>query len=301
MDDKISCEDWSVIAEYLAILNPLKIATKRLEGRPREGKCGAIWEVLLTMEWLLKHLEESKLRHEQDEEPYLRIGCNLGWMKLDQYYALTDNSPAYLAALVLHPAFRWATVESQWADHPDWLARGKTAVRKLWEEYQGRSVEEDGMPEQPVVAGKTTDLDDFMASVRRLGSQQSATSASAMRDEYTEWVARTEPGDCLVDDPIQYWPLRRRQYPRLSQMAIDVFSVPAMSSEPERIFSLTGQMVSAHRGRVKADLIGAAQCISSWERSGIIQMGQSNQIQTEHNPDKSDGQRRYSTQFKSEL
>ncbi|KAL9563934.1 hypothetical protein ACKAV7_011969 [Fusarium commune] len=81
VDDKMSSEDWAVIAEYLAILKPLKIATKRLEGRPEEGKYGAIWEVLLTMEWLLQHLEDTKLQHEHDEEPYLRIGCNLGWMK----------------------------------------------------------------------------------------------------------------------------------------------------------------------------------------------------------------------------
>ena len=111
-----------------------EIATKRLEGRPKEGKFGATWEVLLTMEWLLKHLEESKIRHEHDEEPYLRIGCNLGWMKLDQYYTLTDHSPAYPATLVLHPAIRWSTVESQWADHPDWLLRGKASVDELWNE-----------------------------------------------------------------------------------------------------------------------------------------------------------------------
>ncbi|KAG7416622.1 putative AC9 transposase [Fusarium oxysporum f. sp. raphani] len=272
VDDKMTAEDWSIIAEYLAILKPLKIATKRLEGRPQEGKFGAIWEVLLTMEWLLKHLEEAKLQHERDEEPYLRIGCNLGWMKLDQYYTLTEDSPAYLAALVLHPAFRWSTVESQWADHPGWLIRGKAAVQELWEEYRKLSVEQDALPEQPTIARKTTDLDDFMASIRKL-STQPAPSPSAMRDEYAEWVATTDPGDCLVDDPIQYWLLRRRQYLRLSRMAIDLFSVPAMSSEPERIFSLAGQMVTAQRGRLKADLIGAAQCISSWEKSGVIQMG----------------------------
>ncbi|KAJ6437949.1 calcium permeable channel [Purpureocillium lavendulum] len=241
VDDRMAAEDWSVIAEYLAILKPLKIATKRLEGRPREGKFGAIWEVLLTMEWLLKHLEEAKLQHERDEEPYLRIGCNLGWMKLDQYYALTEDSPAYLASLVLHPAFRWSTVESQWSDHPDWLTRGRTAVQELWEEYRSLPIEQDTIPEQPTVSRMTTDLDDFMASIRKLGAQP-APSVCSVRDEYAEWVASTDPGDCLVDDPIQYWLLRRRQYPRLSRMAIDLFSIPAMSSEPERIFSLAGQM-----------------------------------------------------------
>ncbi|EXK75723.1 hypothetical protein FOQG_19511 [Fusarium oxysporum f. sp. raphani 54005] len=33
-----------------------------------------------------------------------------------------------------------------------------------------------------------------------------------------------------------------------------------MSTEPERIFSLAGQMVTAQRGRLQADNIGAAQC-----------------------------------------
>jgi hypothetical protein len=30
---------------------------------------------------------------------------NHGWMKLNKYYELTDRSPAYVAALVLHPAY----------------------------------------------------------------------------------------------------------------------------------------------------------------------------------------------------
>lgn len=103
-------------------------------------------------------------------------------------------------------------------------------------------------------------------------STQPASLPSAACDEYAAWIATTDPGDCLVDNPIQYWLLRRRQYPRLSRMAIDLFSIPAMSSEPERIFSLAGLMVTAQRGQLRADIIGAAQCISSWEKSGAIQI-----------------------------
>lgn len=184
---------------------------------------------------------------------------------------LTEDSPAYLAALVLHPAFRWSTVESQWADHPTWIVRGKAAVQELWEEYQGLSPQQDEVPEQSTMARTTTELDDFMASVRKLTAQPTPLT-TMYRDEYAEWAASTDPGDCLVDNPIQYWLPRRRQYPRLSRMAIYLFSIPAMSSEPERIFSLAGQMVTPQREGLKADLIGAAQCISSWEKSGVIQI-----------------------------
>ncbi|KJZ69950.1 hypothetical protein HIM_10658 [Hirsutella minnesotensis 3608] len=250
VDDRMTSEDWGIIADYLAILQPLKIATKRLEGRPAEGRHGAIWEVLLTMEWLLKHLEDFKLLHEHDEEPYLRIGCNLGWMKLDKYYTLTEDTPVYLAALVLHPAFRWSPVESQWADHPEWVEKGKAAVRDLWEEYRVMPVAQDTIPARPAATTKTTELDDFVASVRKLGAQN-GISAPTSRDEYAEWLMALEPGDCLVENPIEYWLLRRRQYPRLSRMALDLFSIPAMSSEPERIFSLAGQMLEAEVARLQ--------------------------------------------------
>jgi hypothetical protein len=37
-DDYLSVDDWSILAEYLAILKPFKLATKRLEGRAVDGK-----------------------------------------------------------------------------------------------------------------------------------------------------------------------------------------------------------------------------------------------------------------------
>ena len=221
INDKMSDEDWSVIAEYLAILEPLRTATVRLKGRPENGKrvllvyCltltnstigkfGAIWEVLPTMEWLLEHLEEAKLRHERDEESYLRVSCNLGWMKMNEYYCLTDNTPAYLASLVLHPAFRWSTVESRWSERPVWLMKGKAAVQALWEEYWKIPIDQGTLRELPITTKRTTDLDDFMASITKR-SIQSAPLESSDRNEYAEWVATMDPDNCLVDNPIQYW------------------------------------------------------------------------------------------------
>lgn len=45
--------DWAVIAEYQDCLTPLKYATKRLEGRSRDGKYGAIYEVIPVFEYVL--------------------------------------------------------------------------------------------------------------------------------------------------------------------------------------------------------------------------------------------------------
>jgi hypothetical protein len=152
------------------------------------------------MEWLLQHLEDSKLRHEHDEEPYLRIGCNLGWMKLDKYYTLTEDSPVYLASLVLHPAFRWPSVESQWADHPDWLERGKIAVRELWEEYRKLPVEQDTIPNNRLLREKQQT---WMILWRRSGS-----SALSVRPQHHLHGMSTPSGCPLPTPAIAWWIIR---------------------------------------------------------------------------------------------
>jgi len=53
-------------------------------------------------------------------------------------------------------------------------------------------------------------------------------------------------------------------------MAIDVFSIPAMSAELERVFSITGAMCSPRRSRLKAESIQVCQCLRSWHSAGVI-------------------------------
>jgi hypothetical protein len=53
-------------------------------------------------------------------------------------------------------------------------------------------------------------------------------------------------------------------------MAKDLFTIPAMSVELERIFSSAGLMTTSHRGRLSARAIGEAQCVKSWLKTGII-------------------------------
>ena len=50
-------------------------------------------------------------------------------------------------------------------------------------------------------------------------------------DEFDRWQEDTHPNDGAVDDPFQYWSLRQEEYPRISRMAIEIPSVPPMSTE----------------------------------------------------------------------
>jgi hypothetical protein len=53
-------------------------------------------------------------------------------------------------------------------------------------------------------------------------------------------------------------------------MARDIFSIPGMSAEVERLFSSTKLMIPDHRNRVKPELVEAGECIRSWAKSGLV-------------------------------
>ncbi|KAI1557921.1 hypothetical protein PtrEW4_012057, partial [Pyrenophora tritici-repentis] len=106
-------KDWATITEYIRLLEPFAEATRLLEGRGRHGRHGAIWEVLVTFEWLLDQLEALKDRlkdvnYEDLDAPedHLITNVNLAHCKLAEYYAKFDNAPVYYTATILHPHYK---------------------------------------------------------------------------------------------------------------------------------------------------------------------------------------------------
>ena len=54
---------------------------------------------------------------------------------------------------------------------------------------------------------------------------------------------------------------KRGRYPLLSKMAIDTYSIPAMSAEPERVFSGTKRTNLDQRGRLRSETIELLKCL----------------------------------------
>jgi hypothetical protein len=57
-------------------------------------------------------------------------------------------------------------------------------------------------------------------------------------------------------------------------MALDVYSTPPMSDEPERVFSGTGSLLSARRRQMTGEGVEQMTCLRSWDRSGIVTLSQ---------------------------
>jgi hypothetical protein len=186
----------------------------------------------------------------------------LGWQKLDEYYTLTDNSPAYVASICLHPRYKWKWIEEKWAHRMDGI---KSGVRRLWEEYKRADLSTDNyLSFQPKRRREATRLDDFVNN----DMSDSASNDETIQGEYNKWMNQSR--ERKGEDPIEYWHSQRYNYPRLACFALDIFGVPAKSSEPERVFSVAGQLIRANRARLKPDIIGAALSLKSWDEMGAI-------------------------------
>jgi hypothetical protein len=102
-------------------------------------------------------------------------------------------------------------------------------------------------------------------------SQSMPPPLPSTRDvEYQKWDKEGRRPNELR--PLEFRSTQRQKqaYPRLPCMDKDLFTIPAMSDEPERVLSSAGLMTRPHRGRLSARAIGEAQCVKTWLKTDII-------------------------------
>ena len=271
--------DWGVINNYIEILSPIRDATKMLEARGRSGLHGAIWEVIPTLDWLLKLFEEKKDRvvnatlddyPDQDAiEDHYAINLNRGWLKLQKYFEKLDDTPVYYAAVLLHPRYK-LFCQNAWADHPEWLIKGDASFKKLWLQYIERPSPSSNTPSAHLPSRRahaSSARDDYI----RANTSRVAQSSINASDEYEAWKTLPPlPDDHpLANDPILYWWQERTTRPKLAQMALDILTIPATSDDCERAFSEAGDLLEPRRSKLRPDIIAALQCNRSYSRMGF--------------------------------
>ncbi|KAG9247573.1 hypothetical protein BJ878DRAFT_391314, partial [Calycina marina] len=101
----------AVLKKLSAFLKPLYDATLAEEA-PKH----TVQSILPTMDFLLERFEDDKLKHTTDK--FMSFCCIAGWNKLNKYYKLTKQCPAYVAALGLCPQEKWDYFNKYWEE--DW-------------------------------------------------------------------------------------------------------------------------------------------------------------------------------------
>lgn len=146
-----------------------------------EGHASSIDLTLQSMDFLLYKFEQAKDRYDLD--PFLGPCCNAGWKKLDKYYSMTDRTPAYSAALVLCPRFKWTYFELEWP--PAWVTVAKEQVEALWlKDYKNNAVSDAVLEVEGVAPGK-----------------------GVVSNEFLQWQAQKEVIETAHDEHIQYMSL----------------------------------------------------------------------------------------------
>ena len=254
--DILTDEDWDQLEAIHNILRPFKRVTKRLEGKAERGERGSLWEGLPALETLLSHVESMKVEYASHKQ--LAISLNEAWSKLRQYYGKMDESPAYAAALMLHPRHKLHYFTKRWKKHlAEYIQPTKNALRKQYEQ--------EYLPKYPVASivpvsskEKGTDpLQDFLDEDSDYNSDQ---------DQYEAYNGTTPEILSPNENLFKWCAGNLSTLPALVHWAWDMLSVPAMSSECERCFSGAKLTITPVRNLLDADIVEAIEVLNRWQK-----------------------------------
>ena len=150
----------------------------------------------------------------------------------------------------------------KWAYHgfvnwtPLQLQKAKKSLAELWSKYNHPIVT------APVATARPPPTSGFQRWMNTM------TPVTGPADELEQYLH--EP---IIEAPeriIDWWKLQRERLPTLTRMAMNVYSIPSMSSEPERVFSGAKHTISDARASLKADTIEALECCKSVFRAGLF-------------------------------
>jgi hypothetical protein len=180
----------------------------------------------------------------------MSYSIKMGWFVLSKYYGLSDISPVYAAAILLHPSKRRRYIKRQW--EKDWQQPVINTVEKLWmDNYKGRSMELS-ISEIRIQTSATisTELDKLRAELDVIDN-----NTGGIDDDLHHFI--NDRPIRITSTPLEWWctTAQIRRYPRFFRMAIDILSIPPMSDETERVFSGARRSIIWGRARLGPETI----------------------------------------------
>ena len=168
----------------------------------------------------------------------------------------------YVAAVVLHPRIKWRFFETKWKDCKDRLSTMKEALSEYWRNDYRDTLARSHSGSKAASCDDTRDSDEW-------------SDGEAWDVDQFEEYQRELPDKLYesTESPVEYWVRRRRRWPQLAAMALDIYSVPIMVGESE-IESITKDY-SLNGERLDDETQNCLMCLRIWQRDGIIVMDNS--------------------------
>ncbi|KAG7410232.1 putative AC transposase [Fusarium oxysporum f. sp. raphani] len=197
-----------------------------------EGKKTSLADWFSTLDCLLREISETKDHyhgiHSEDDNnftwKYLQSCADAAWSKCAEYY--NNQQLNWQNRFPEDTDLPPAYYAAQILDpYRKWRGSGKTEHKRI-------------RTDAPV---STTDLYEQYISTDRLHDDEAG-----------------------YDDAIAYWLSRYDSQRDLARFALDLFAISPMSDECERLFSSAKLTIVDRRGRLKADIIEACECLRAW-------------------------------------
>jgi hypothetical protein len=230
-----------------------------------------LWELLPVFEYILNHFEilEQQAKDGKFKDNHrIQNSITLAWNKTQEYYTKTDASTAWMAALVLHPRWKWAYFQNKWTgSEARFVEPGKKKLKKLWETSYKKENPSTGRAERSPTPEKTSSfLEDILDEMAPTAKQKVA-KPTARRDQLFCYLEEPPIGDIGV---MEYWRTRENDWPQLASMAYDFLAIPAMSSECERVFSSCAKQTTPESSKLSGLMLWHQECLKNWQRRGAI-------------------------------
>jgi hypothetical protein len=275
--DYLSDNEWATLKIIKEQLEPLFLATKSLEGNAqlKEGALkashGALWELLPVFEYILKHFEDLQVQAQRgdfNDHPGIQSSITLAWNKTAEYYKKTDASVAWMAAVVLHPRFKWKYFDDNWkGNQVPFVRAGKANLKRLWEsKYKTDDVIQ--VERSPEPSRQASFIENILDSIAP--SSTANTPRPTARYDQLHWYLQEGPVRHI--GVMEYWRSKELEWPQLTTMAYDFLSIPAMSSECERVFSSCAKQTTPECSKLSGETLAHQECLSNWHRRGAVKL-----------------------------
>ncbi|KNF04639.1 hypothetical protein PSTG_02126 [Puccinia striiformis f. sp. tritici PST-78] len=257
--------DFDLARDLANILNLFYEVTLRISG----SGSARLSNVVVFIDEITEHLSTAISGSEYP--PALKNACRIGLKITNKYYSLTDASPLYRIAIVLHPSFRDEYFKLlKW--EPKWIAKAIRLTREMWITFYkpapidatpSSSLTKSSKPKSHMLAG--------------LSGAAAARGGHCSSDPLDVWLA----GGLILEEgepvnPLKWWIREKKAgntHGGLLRMALDVLSCPATSVDVERAFSFGRDYVAPRRHRLSAQSLSRGMAVAFYSKNGMIQDG----------------------------
>ncbi|KAF5703911.1 restless-like transposase [Fusarium mundagurra] len=218
-EDHLSEQQWDELARFHDQLETFYDRTLSTEGR-----FSTLADHFQTLDWLLKEIQQAKIKFEKPHKATVRSNTSQGavaaeagdfaflaasaeasWRKVEEYFKKADETPAYYAAFALNPTLKNQSYIETWIDEEQksWIP----SVTKLFP------------------------LRSAQLCLLRLERRRPLWRSRAITDPPAVDLLETDVirlGEDETFDPIRYWNDRYYTQPDLARMALDILAVPSV-------------------------------------------------------------------------